>query len=115
MLQCERYRVCDRPNQREFSRARNRPVGHEQRQPFKEERRENQRHEHAVHCENPVVVEPRRSGKRARAREALKNAEDGAQGNGRGRRIDVRDDDPVFGAHLSVAEHSRTSILANMS
>ena len=79
--------------------ARNGTVGDEERESGDEERREDERHQHAVQRQDAIVVEPGRSRDDAGARKALKNAEDRSQADRGGRGVEMRDDDPVFGAH----------------
>ena len=95
--------------------ARDRAIRHEEREPGDEERREDERHQDAVQRENAIVVEPTRRAEGAGARETLKDAEDGTQGDRGGRGVEVRDDDAILAAYLPpYPSRYRTSILANM-
>ena len=104
-----------KPSRDELSLSRDRAIRDEEREARDEERREYEGHQHAVHREYAVVVEPARRSEGAGPREPLKDPENGSQRDRRGRGVDVRDHEAILAPHLIRRHRHFTSILANMS
>jgi len=84
------------PTDYEATLAWNGSIGNEERKAGNKERREDECHQHAVHREHAIVIEPRRCAKGACPRKPLKDAEDGAERDCSGGCIDVGDNEAIF-------------------